>query len=208
MADVSYETLLPQVLPYAVGVPEPTAITAIRNTSIEFLRRTHELQKALTPVSVVSGTEEYTISVPAGYELVTVRVLYFNDAKLFPASELSIRHLRSVAQTGTPKGYYLKLDRTLTLFPKPDVAGTLTGTVVLCPTLTSTGVDQAVVDKHLESLSAGALSRLLLVPNEPYYEPQLALMYRKRFDTAIADARARKNESLVSASLQVQFGRW
>lgn len=208
MADVNYSTFLPQVLPYAVGAPEPTAITAIRNATIEFLRNTHFLQASLTPISVVADTAEYQVTVPTDYELTSVRALYFDHVRLSPVSELEVRHDHRDNQKATPSAFFMKSDNTLVLHRTPDVNGTLTGTIAICPTIRSTGVDALIADKFLEDISAGALSRLLMVPGEPFYDPQLAAFHKKHFASAVANAKALKNKSLVGAPLQVQFGHW
>ena len=207
MADVNYTAFLPEVLPYAVGVPEPTALNAIRNATTEFLRGSHFLQLEIDPISVVANINEYDLDVDTGYEVVSIRALYFNNKRLQPLSELDLRRRYTDWRTtkGTPKGFFMRTDRTIALFPYPDAPGKLTGTVAVCTNIRSTGVDSVVVDQHLEDIAAGALARLLMIPGEPYFQPEMAMLQRKRFDSAIARVRARKNESLVNAPLSVRF---
>ncbi|KDR25961.1 hypothetical protein [Caballeronia zhejiangensis] len=180
------DVFLPKIKPSAVGVSDPAAFDAVRDSIAEFCRRTRLWR--FDETFDVSAAESQAISAPYGAMLFDIERVNFNGAKLDPAStqwlDAHINDWRTMAPAGAPKFFTQTQPGTITLVPAA------AGTVQVWSTLElSQDADQApdfIADQHRETIAHGALARLLMLPGKPYSNPNLAqqkqMLYERDID--------------------------
>lgn len=212
----AYDEFLPEVLPFVKDVPEIVAIQAIRNAAIEFCEETRYLQVDNDPVSLQANVSDYDLDADTGYRVIDVVEAWIGDQFLVPKS---VEELTKIyrgtdwrSMQGNPYYYFRSRMGTMTLVPQPASSSTTTQSYLKCrvaiaPSRSSTTVDDDIYERFLEIICAGARARLYETANQPYYDPQAAMLYRKKFNDEIADVRTRVNKGLSRASVQIEFQR-
>lgn len=210
MAQVSYEVLFPDVLVHAPNCPEPVVINAIRNACIEFAKGTLYLTEELDPIDVVANEPLIDIDTVAGYDVeMLVGDLFYDGKRLAKktVSELDATYHTSWREFTSPKpnGYVMYKPDEVRLVPIPteSLAGAITGRVALTPSRTSTRVDSGLVDFGRQSIAAGALAKIHMIPDQPYTNEAKAAAYDKAFRSAIANGAADVRSSFVRAPMRV-----
>jgi hypothetical protein len=93
---------------------------------------------------------------------------------------------------GMPTVYFQPDPATIRLVPTP--TQTMTGNIVVRvavkPTRAATAAPDWLMEDWFEALCAGAKARLMQVPKKAWSEPNLALYYRRQFETACRKAHA------------------
>lgn len=212
MTPVTYESFLPHVLPYVPNCFEEQAIVAIRNACIDFCRDTQVLQQDIDPISTVAGEGTYEIDVPMGYVLGQVMALYYVGKKLERKSQLELEKLYTrdwQSLLGSPQVFTQFNHDEVTIALKPDSAAlnSLTGRISLVPTRFSTKVDGVLLERFLDDIASGALSRLMLTPDQPYTDVKSASVYAVKFKAGTATARSFVNGGMNHAPMRVRFQR-
>ena len=181
-------------------------LPALRTAVIEFCRKSLYWQEEAPPVTLVAGTAEYTLTVPAGRQVVGVLSVNLNDESvLYPATleqvERALPRWRSAP--GDPSAFVMLTPDTLRLAPVPTEAGPLTATVAYAPTRTSNEVLGAIYDRHFEAIKHGSLARLKAMAGHSFYDPQAALYYTGRFNAGVMAAAVERNKGFSRANLRV-----
>lgn len=210
--NVKYAVFLSHVLPHVPNCYEDQAIIAIRNACIDYCRDTLILQQDIDPISVSAGISTYDIDVPTGYNLQQMLGLYYMTRKLERKSQMELermytRNWQSIV--GTPQVYTQFDQTTVTLVACPSIssANALTGRMALVPTRDSTTVDGVLYERYLDHIVAGALSRLMATPNQPYSDAAGAGVYGQLFKSASASTRSFVNGGMNHAAMRVRFNR-
>ena len=86
MPTISYEDLLPEVIPMAPEAPDFLLIRYIRAAVIELAERASVYQKDLDPISSVATQFEYDFDVPAGTVVHRIQWATFEGRDLEPLS--------------------------------------------------------------------------------------------------------------------------
>ena len=216
MTITTYDQFLPEVVPYVRDVPEIVAVQAVRNSCIEFCEKTRYLQVDNDPVPLIGGQSNYSLDADTGYVVIDVIEAWVADQFLVPKSVEELTRIyrgsdwRSMI--GNPYYYYRTQMGSLNLVPTPQYSSSVTQSYLKCrvaiaPSRSSTGVDSDIYERFIESIGFGARARLYGTVNQPYYDPQATLDYRKRFNDAIAEVRTRVNKGLSRASVAIEFQR-
>ena len=210
----TYDTFLPEIMPYVHDVPEFVAINAIRNSAIEFCNRSEVWRYEYPTINSVALQGDYTFSSASlpttDCEVKRIYQGFYNYTPVIPMSTEDLASIyinqdwRTVA--GNPRYVTQKTPATFTLVPGPIVAITaaINLIVVLQPTRTSTGIDDYVYSQWAEHIAAGARARLYDTPNQPYYDPGKAALYHAKFVSAISTAKADRNRGLGRATPKVR----
>ncbi len=163
---VSYEDLLPYILPAVGDVPDAIAAQAAREALIEFGRQTGEIKAVLT-LDAQRGLPYYTLKAPDGY---TLQVIEHVDAD-------GITHL---ANPRVMHGCGFEFDiaeQRLILHPAPsrDVPRGIEVIATVSPGQDACYFPRTVYDRHAELISHGAKARLYrMKAATDWYDPQLA----------------------------------
>lgn len=179
------DAFLPEVRPWAPGVPDVAAHKAIRNAAIEFCQRTRLWRYEQTIAVLATDAATRTIAVPAGSEVFDFEVTTWEGREVTPKATRDLDEIlpgwrTGDVSTGVPR-YLTQLEEgTLRLVPTPSMDGSLYLCLRLQPSQTATELP-AFLDKYREAIGWGALSRLLMVPGQSYSNPELATAYALKF---------------------------
>lgn len=199
-------SIIPRVTMVVPGVPYPTAELAIRDSAIEFCRETLFLRAQVDPCDVTAGEYEYDLS----SDVMSARVVrlfdvWLDGSRLAPLSVFDLGRTESdwTSKTGQPIGYTMIGESKIRLYPIPEAAATLTAYGALAPDRRATSIDDALVDRWLDALVFGALSRVLFAPGQQHNDPAAAQAYRYAFKEQIQLAKIEVAVGQTTKSLTV-----
>jgi hypothetical protein len=211
MATVAFTAFLPDVMPSVVGCADPVAVTAVRNACIEFCANTQYWQEVQDEVVLTATDFPYTVPAPTGAQTVQVLAVAVNGRPLGPTTqdELDSRIVDWRTKTGDPQVFFQYNPDELGVYLLPDANRTYSFQlrVAYAPNRTAAGVVSFVYEKHLEAIAAGALTRLLALPAQPWSNPQLAAYYRGFFNNAMTAATIEAQKSFNRVGMRVQIRR-
>lgn len=209
---VSYDVFLPHVLPFAPNCFEEQARVAIRNACVDFCRETLLLQEDLDPIGAIKGENTYDVDVPTGYVLAQIMSLYYLGRRLERKSQLELERLYTrdwQSLAGTPQ-VFTQFDTTtftVALSPAETARGAFTGRIAFMPSRASTTIEDVLYERYLDDIAAGALSRLMVTPDQPYTDLKAAAANAGRFRSGVAMARAFVNGGMNRAPMRVRYQR-
>jgi hypothetical protein len=213
---VAFTSFLSEVMPTVNGCPSLVAINAIRNSAREFCRKSRYWQHDLTPFASVANQETYTLTPPEDTEIVGIMKNPETDKEAVSFDGVTIEAANGWVpaeyETSTdenPSWFYVSIsDGDYVIRPYPivtqDLADAFEVKVVLMPSTTATDCDDRIYTDHLETIAAGALFRLLLIPNKPWTNPGLAQMKGAEFRRGCGSARITVSKNFTNASLSVR----
>lgn len=179
---------LPQVRPFAPGVPDLAAENFIRQAAIDFCERTRLWRYEDTFDVTAEDCDE--IATPYGSVLHDIEIVLFNGKELHPKATRDLDRLSpgwrdpaASASTGLPM-YYTQIESN-TLKIVPPMAGTLYLCLRLKPDPEAQDLPDFLAQEYRECIGWGALGKLLLTPNQSYTSPDLAQFYETKFDQKI-----------------------
>ena len=179
------DSFLPEVRPWAPGVPDTTAYKALRGAAIEFCERT-KLWKYESTIAVLStDPATSTIATPTDSAVFDIEVALFDGSELKPKATRDLDEIMGGWRTGDlgtgiPQ-YITQVEQNkLTLVPQASADGSLYLCLRLKPSQTAMMLPTFLND-YAECLGWGALGRILTVPGQSYSNPELATYYTSRF---------------------------
>jgi len=192
---------LPLVTPLAIGCPDPVAIQNLRLAAIEWCERTRAWRH-ITEQAIV--TNDDAIVAPSYATIHVIETASFDGQPLIPTQFSSIDETTRAATDGEfgPPIYITQTSPNqvavipfktgtldLTLFLKPR-SGSEFGGVTPGVQLQDTQnvVPEYIFVQSAEIIAFGALSRLLLIKDQPFTDPKLAGFYLARFEAACNNA--------------------
>lgn len=209
MATIKYSDLLDEVLPYLAADPSnPVTEHAIKRAVIDFCRASWVWKFLPDPQSVVAGEAFYDLEPDTGTEVVAVMDVTCNGV---PLDNKSLDWLNSElpdwrTRAATPK-YFTQVDTEqiiLAALPDANITNGLTMTLALTPAQSATGFPGWIWSRYVEDISAGALSRLMLMPGKPWTDLANGTDRQQKFQNAIANARASAVRALSRADVRVK----
>jgi hypothetical protein len=213
----AYTDFLDYVMPHVPGANTNLVTHEIRNACIDFCKRSMVLQRDHDPITVVKGLIDYDFEPPTGYLVVKVMKAWIETRELEPVAPDYIQDpvfynpsfSGAIKKEAPPMIYVQKDERSVSVYPFPDktIPLGLTMRVALKPTITSTTVEDFILQDYAEVIASGTLFRLLASPNKPYTEPQLSLAHNQMFMSGINLARQAAARGHVRANQQVKLRR-
>lgn len=182
----TWSDLIPDVLPYVPGCPDPMLEQEIRSAAIEFFQRTRAWIVWLDPLQAQPDEREYQLALPEHAEVVRIeratkdgQPLAVSGYRTLPADPS--RHDDTTAGLTSA-------DRIAVWLPQPLATGVaLQVQVSLMPTRSAPGVADALFSKHRAAIAEGAKYRLMTVPG-PLNQPKAAEDARQLFERAVASS--------------------
>lgn len=183
---------LPLVQPFAPGVPQPTALQALRLAAIEWCERT----RCWRVIRTITTTVPDRVLIPFPYATVhEIEIAEFNGQKLEPIQFSDIDPDQITVEGGQPK--YISQTSPNTLLIYPHAEGSLYLSLFLKPRIDAE-LDAPVrenttflerfgfVPDHIylqsaEAIKFGALARLLAMPAQDWTDGNAAAAYELRF---------------------------
>ena len=199
------------VMPSLPKAPTLAVDKAVRDAVVEFAKRSHRMQEDIAAITTVAATHTYAIPNPVGFQVLALSRLFYDGTPLWSVSEnqldLNWQALNDTycicsnehgddwrsQEADCPTVFYQATPNEVRLVATPTtgLADALTGRVVVYPLPGVTVIDDDIYNEYYESIAAGALSRLMAVPSQPWSSPQMVAYYRAMFDEGVADARGK-----------------
>lgn len=177
---LNIEDILPHVMPYAPGCAEPTAIQQIRDAAVRFCERTRCWRHIATLQTLAEPGD--IVVVPAGSMLFELEWISFNGKILQPRTP----QVEDYAQdSGAMEPEYVNQVNPGSLNLVPHAAGELVVSMFLKPDASTLQLPDFLVTDFARNLADGALSTLLLIPNQPFTSPQMAAVFENKFQTVM-----------------------
>jgi len=209
---ISYETLLPQILPMVPGCSDNMITSNIRSAVIELCERTGVYQAELDPVTTVSKIYEYDLEAPTGTSIQKILWVTHQGKDLEAITtallEQRIPKWRETTNASTPSFFVKQTSALFWLAPMPSTT-TASSTIiraVLKPTHSSTACDDDVMNDYRDAIINGALFRLLRTPNKDWTDLTSAGMYGSLFNEAIVQAERRARQGDTPVAKKVRYG--
>jgi hypothetical protein len=202
MATVTFESLVPEILP---SVPECTdliIIRALRRASEEFLTKSLVWRADLDDHDVVVGESLVELDMPFR----GTRIVQIKSATIGSKDVPQIADDQQPPNTTQTFCSLIDFGNTIRLTPVPALDATLVLRAVISTTSNSTGIDSGVELEIHEHLLDGALSRLYGMPGMPWANNQLAAFHGAVFQAAILDSRGRAENNSGRAVRKVNYG--
>jgi hypothetical protein len=187
--------------------PQAAQVLALREAAIAFCEQSLAWKYRNTDIPVEIGTADYPFDPPVGAVVYAVTYAEFNDVEIeVNTAQDDMRIWNWRHQTGTPQ-YVLGSPTVLTLVPTPNVAGTLKVDVALKPSPTSEGIDDDIFNEYREAIVHWAAARLMLSPNKPYTNPNMATYHMQQFFSLTGAAGLRAARNYTRAPFQTSIMR-
>lgn len=202
--------IVPFVAAEVPGCPEVLIKQSIVQTAIEFCTETMAWQEIQDPITIIDNVNEYDIDVPAGARIVTVKDIWASNRKLRPVTmEQLFERIPNWqdARGSEPTYYNASADwKTIRIYPIPTESrgAKLTMRAAYAPILTATTLPDEIVTKHLDGLTGGAKSRLMLMPGRSWTNAQMAGVYRIQFNDQMLKAKIDILHDRVQGSVSVR----
>lgn len=187
---------------YVRGLPNPVIDEHLRLACIDFCTRAMVDRQTLTSVPTVAAQKLYSFPLTLEQNLVQLvsATLAGEDLPLTSPDQLGDD---GEAPSGEPAIFAVNR-KQFWLTQLPTTAGVaVVCSVTLTPSLTATGVTDAVFDTHAQAISKGALASLLLLPGDTA-NPGLSDRMSGQFEQAITDAAFSPDRAFNRATLRVQ----
>lgn len=213
--EVAWATYLPEVHPHVKGCPVDVVENEIRKTAIDFCERSTIWRHTMDPITIEIGKSEYELcDIPDGSRLVTpiyvedegnplvsttpenLDIVWPRFGGKWPIDRLDT--IPAVAwrdfEEQDSHFYYMK-DKTDLLrimgIPTAQKLGGLTVTAALKPLPDSTGMPDFIYFDWFQIIAAGALGRLMAMPEEQWTNDSKAVYNLSKYEDGVYDAEGR-----------------
>lgn len=205
---VELKSFLPRLLPNVIGCPEPLALQALLDSSIEFCHRSQVLTTTLDPISVRENIAAYELDTPDQTTVDQVLKVWYDGALMSPAPYETATALFN--PDGAPRYFFGEdVDEVfqLTLLPTPDktVRSGLRVRVSLRPTRAATEVFDILYERHIEGIVAGAIGILMATPDQSFTDLAMAGAQTTKARALANNARFEAMHGRVQSSLGVRM---
>lgn len=199
----------PFIMPEVLGCPDPTVRNAILLAAIELTRESLSWTEIQDPIKLIDGEPDYDIDVPQGAYLVTVRDVWVGSRRLKPQTVASISMAMPDWQTtksNEPVYYNQAVDRgALRVYPTPyNPTASMVVRAAYAPLPTATSLPNFLGQQQMEVMAAGAKSRLMLMPGQPWSNQALGLFYKTLFDDGVIKAKVDEAHDRVAGTVRVE----
>lgn len=183
---MKYSDFTVHVKPECGGAPDFLIERAVRDTAIDFCQRTGVYIPEPEFITIISGVNEYAVTLPVGTELNHIVDIFDNKTALQPISynEL-IRRLGNETDKGKPR-YYAQRDNTdFFVAPIPDKNDSFRVLYSVKPTSTSTSIPDTIGKEHRETIVHGAVYRLQMMSGQPFADGGAAQANRMLYEREV-----------------------
>lgn len=194
MADLMQ--LEPRVRRYVKNCPLFTVQAALLDAAREFCVETLCHQVAI-PLTLAAGTRTYSL-VSGGHDLIQLV-----DAKVAGERNRLIKvddvlSLDDIGTANRPQAYATDNPASITFSPIPSAVINVDVVAAVAP-VGVTDADTKLLTLWPEVVASGAVSRLLIMPDEKWSNPQLGGVHENKFRAGINNARAQVLTSFSAA---------
>jgi len=183
----------PYVRPFISGVPDKMIEEFVRRMVIDFCKSTSILKKNADSISVLSGTDEYSL-VFSSDVVAAIAVVYasIGTTEIYETCEKELSELNSSwrTDTGSPTHRFMTSAGLVHLYPTPsaDETDTLECEVIVKPSVAATSVDDFVFNDYAVQIGEGVLANLKRMPDKPWSDLQGAAIHFMEYKKGIVEA--------------------
>lgn len=172
------EAFHPFVLPFAPACPIPFVDFQLALTAREICERTNAWR--VVDTFTASGGEYEEVAIPPNSSVHEFEFVRFDGHRLDP---LQFREAVGGIDTGGPIGYTQEGANSIALVP-PSV-GEVQISVILKPAVGADYLPDFLLDQYAQEMADGTLARVLALPGQTWSDPQLGLLHRSSFNSAM-----------------------
>jgi hypothetical protein len=184
----TWDDFLPLLSPHLSGCPNVTMKQYLGIVASDFFARTYLWRDQIDTIYATTGVVEYDLDGEAVIEDVISVVL--NESTL-DRTDLRLVATQNLGQTGEPREFWVKADRSIVLFPTPEENVQLKVYAVLKPSRTATGVEDWIYETWADTLVSGVVARLAMIPNKEWTDVATATSQKAMYERAVTNARIR-----------------
>lgn len=175
---VGWSEFLPDVLPFARGVPNELAAHRVHVGAMEFCRLTGILKRVYYG-DVYKTVENYAIADYDGYN--------FNMLHSVRVCGIVQKVLNRYPSGGYGSGAYFEPPNMLYILPPPDrdEPDGLEVELSVVPSQESCEIERFIYERYGQAIASHALSSLLRMKGTNWYDPSNAAIYYRQFKTAV-----------------------
>lgn len=178
---IELEAFLPLVLPYAPACTDPLAEHHVRVAATTLCKRTRAWRE--TDCFMSSGEPIEAVCIPPYANLHEIEDVWFNGKPLSRKSYGDAQGNACVTESGSPRAVTQIAPDTLRLTPPG--RGEMKLSLFLKPDPQADMLPRFLFDHFGQEIAAGALAEILLLPNQTWTNPQLAVIMNARFEAAL-----------------------
>lgn len=181
------ESLLPYVMPYAPGLSEPMAIMHIREAARRFCERTRCWRNIEQFKLHECNQDRIILAIPQQGELFELEWAKFGEQPLEAIAPTADMWRRDI-ESGKPRYITQVMPDVLRLMPQVKHGCSndeLAISYFIKPSLRTNELPAFLFNQFGSHLANGALATLLLLPNEPFSNPTLAMVFEQKFNEAL-----------------------
>lgn len=203
---LSWDTLLPYVLPFTVGVPDEVALQAIRQSCIEFCRRSGVLHDE-NYVDLQAYVHDYPLETSCDYEI--VRIYEVVAPTMLVSFRPSIHKMRFPWKFG-PFTFYVQQPNLIYISnpPQEDIPKGLEVEFIVQPRQDSCTLDNYLYESWAEGISNGAIARILRMPKTPWFDMGASREYNRLYMNDLTRARTAVDLNFGSGPVIAHMDRW
>lgn len=208
MATTLYSDVTGPVATVATRCPLLVIISAIRDTVIDLCDRGQVWRYLHPDVSLVTPTYTYSFVPPDSNTVISmIEVARIGDKHLeilTPKAALGrVPLFPDVTNMGEPGVIWQTDQRAFNVASTPDVTYTLVLNVTLKPTKASTGADSVVIAEYQDTITHGALHRVLLQQGRSWFNEKLAGYHGKQYTYQLNNIKAVAKKGYGQTNLTV-----
>lgn len=216
--NLSWDALMPYILPYALGVPDTLISHHARLATIELCKFSGILHDK-NVIDLQKGVRDYFLTTICDYQIVRVYLVsMLGRWNVTPTIRPPLRSTSapfSGGYNGTvwscgPYGFYMENVDVINLTNdvQQDYPKGLTVEFIVMPKQDGCTLDNYLYENYAEGIAAGALSKLLLMKNTSWFDPQLSMTFARTFQKAKTSARAAVDRNFTMGPLMMKGERW
>jgi hypothetical protein len=201
MAARPYSDFVSLIAPSVPGCPNPTIQSYVARAAREVCERTLAYRYSHDEVTLTAADFSYTYAPPANTEVHGIISAKVNTARivvlpyeqvqskypLWPSTDADQQGQPLYITQFSPTQYYLA--------PTPDAVETydLNMVVALKPTISATGLEAEIANELETAIQHRALQHLLVLPEKPWSDRELAAYHARQYIFSVTERRARAN---------------
>lgn len=190
MANVTFDKLYDQVLPYIPGAEKAIVDSQIRKALREFMKRTTLIRETFA-FPTTDGAPNYQLTPSFGQVSSVLRVFLDNsdgvERELAPRGE-DLRY--AGIDNGQPNSWWSTVPNLLSLYPTPNGIYTVSVIAVITLKQDDTTFPEELAANYGEIIGAGAISALMAMPGKPWTSSPGSQSAGRTFSDGIKTIRA------------------
>jgi hypothetical protein len=185
------DEFLNRVMPELPGCPVPMVMGVALEVLEDFCDRTRAWAQTLDPIELVTGQAVYSVDVPSGSRLLSIRLASGPQMRVTPRTrtEMAGIHPGWEAQQGSdPVHMIVDIDASeIRVYPIPSVDGKLLRLdVELCPFGALQMLPDGVMRRYSTAIVSGVKARLMAKPKKSWSSPEMVGYYTQVYEDAVS----------------------